>query len=349
MVVEEPAELFGELAHRRLDALGGVQPVVVDVPQLAVVLGDAGQCVHPVQQAGQLLLAGLGQQEAVERLERPALVRAGDGLPAAEYVVEELALAAVPAGDLLPQLPVQLPEVLLDLAEVGQQFPRGRRELLVAVAHPARVEHAEVARLDARDLVVQLLPAPGQLLDPRLRVGLGAEDDLPQQLEDRVQPGLGADELAVAERAHPLQRLLDRRGGIEVRLVGALGVVLAQPAGLRARPVVEVSPGLLREAARGSLVQREQLVVQAARQLCRGNGTDVVRYEYPVQEAQDQRGVLGAQQPPRRAVGTQPGDLVKATPVRHGTHGRAALRHSAALFPFLKEMGVASSPGGRGG
>ncbi len=129
------------------------------------------------------------------------------------------------------------------------------------------------------------------------------------------------------------QRLLDRRGGIEVRLVGALGVVLAQPAGLWARPVVEVGPGLLREAARGPLVQREQFVIQAARQLGRGDGTDVIVNEHLVQETEHQRRVLGAQQPPRRAVGTQPGDLVEAAAARHGTHRRAVQRHSTALFP----------------
>ena len=281
--------------------------------------------MHAVEQAGQLLLARLREEEVIERLERLALVGAGDRLPAAEHVVKQLALAAVPARDLLPQLPVQLPEVLLHLAEVGQQLPRGRRELLVAVAHPGRVEHAEVAGLDPRDLVVQLLPAPGQLLDPRLRIGLGAEDDLPQQLEDRVQPGLGADELALAEPAHPLQSLLDRRGGIEVRLVGALGVVLAQPAGLRACPVIQIGPGLLGEAAGGAFVQREQLVVQAASELGRGDGADVIVNEHLLQKTQHQRRVLGPQQPPRRAVGTQPGDLVEAASARHGTDARAWL------------------------
>ena len=33
LVVEEPPELLGQLAHRRLGPLGGVEPVVVDVPQ----------------------------------------------------------------------------------------------------------------------------------------------------------------------------------------------------------------------------------------------------------------------------------------------------------------------------
>ena len=198
LVIEEPPELLGELADRGLGALGGVQPVVVNVPQARVAFGVAGELVHPVQQAGQLLLPRLGQQEAVERLERPALVRAGYRLPAAEHVVQQFALAAVPAGDLLPELPVELAEVLLHLAEVGEQLPCGARELLVAVAHRSLVEHGQLARLDPGDLLVDGLPAGGAAPPAVPRVGLGAEDDLPQQVEDRLQPRLGTHELALA-------------------------------------------------------------------------------------------------------------------------------------------------------
>ena len=196
--------------------------------------------MNPVQQAGQLFLARLGQQEAVERLEGPALIRAGDRLSAAEHVVQQLALAAVPASDLLAELPVQLAEVLLHLAEVRQQLPRGTRELLVAVAHRGLVEHGHIARLDAGYLLVEVLPLPAQLRKPLPGIRLGAEDDLPQQFEDHLQPRLGADELALAQALHPLQRLLDRGSGIVVRLVGAVGIVLAKPAGPGSRPVVEV-------------------------------------------------------------------------------------------------------------
>jgi hypothetical protein len=47
---------------------------------------------------------------------------------------------------------------------------------------------------------------------------------------------------------------------------------------------VEVGPGLLGEAAGGSLVEREQLAVQAARQLGGGDGADVIVNEYLVQK-----------------------------------------------------------------
>ena len=179
LVIEEPPELFGQLAHRRLRPLGRVEPVIVNMPQPRILPGDFRQLVHAVQQPAQLLLPCLRQQEIVERLEGLALVRAGDGLPAAEDVIEQFALAAVPAGDLLAQLPVQLPEVLLHLAEVSEQLPGGRGELLVAVADRASVEQVELAGLDPGDLVVYLLALPEQLGDPLLRVGLGAEDDLP--------------------------------------------------------------------------------------------------------------------------------------------------------------------------
>ena len=53
--------------------------------------------------------------------------------------------------------------------------------------------------------VERALLAP-QLLDLGRRVRLGAEDDLAEQVEDRVQPGLRADEVAFLQAAHPLQR-----------------------------------------------------------------------------------------------------------------------------------------------
>ena len=329
LVVEEAPELFGELANRRLGALCGVQPVIVNVPQPGVALGDPGQLVHPVQHAGQLFLPGLGQQETVERLEGPPLVRAGYRLPAAEHVVQQLALAAMPAGDLLPELTVELAEVLLHLAEVGEQLPCGARELLVAVAHRGLVKHGQLTGLDPGDLPVDGLPLAAQLGQPFRGIGLGAEDDLPQQFDDDLQPRFGAHELALAQALQPLQRFLDRGCGIVVRLVGAVGVILAQPASPGSRPVVEVGPGRFGEPGSTPctvlLVQRVQLVVQAAGQLGRGDGPYVVGHENPVQEAQHQWRVVRTKQPPRRAVVTQPRDLVHA---RHDPHRRAAHRHS---------------------
>jgi hypothetical protein len=47
----------------------------------------------------------------------------GDGLPAAEHVIEQVPLAAAPAGNLLAELPIEFPEVLLHLAEISEQLP----------------------------------------------------------------------------------------------------------------------------------------------------------------------------------------------------------------------------------
>ena len=322
LVVEEPSQLLGQLPHRRLGGLGGLQPVMVHVPQPGVAVGVAGELVDPVEQIRQLLLPRPRQQEVVERLERPALIGPGDRLPAAEDVVEQFSLAALPARDPLPQLPVELAEVLLDLAEVGEQLPCGRGELLVAVADAALVEHGRLARLDAGDLVLKRALLAPQLLDLGHRIRLGAEDDLAEQVEDRVQPGLRADEVALLQAAHPLQRPLHRRGRVEVRLVTALGVVLAQPARLRRGPVVQVRPGGLGKAVRCPLIARVELVIEAAGQLGGRDGADVLLDEDPVQEAQHERRVVRAQQPPRRAVGAQPGDLFEVHAPCHAAHRR---------------------------
>ena len=145
LVVKEPPELLRQLPYGRLGAFGGRQPVVVDLFQARIAFRDAWELVDLGKEPGQFLLAGLREQEVIEPLEGPALIRTGDRLAAAEHVVEQFSLATVPAGDLLPKLPVELPEVLFHLAEVGEQLAGGRGELLVAVAHPAGIEHRQIA------------------------------------------------------------------------------------------------------------------------------------------------------------------------------------------------------------
>ena len=61
-----------------------------------------------------------------------------------------------------------------------------------------------------------------QLGDALGRVGLAALAHLLQQLEQRQQARLGADEAALGERAQPGDRLLGGRRQVEVRLVRAL-------------------------------------------------------------------------------------------------------------------------------
>src|SRR5260370_8316397 len=130
----------------------------------------------------------------------------------------------MPAGNLLPELPVQPAEVLRHLAEVSEQLPGDARELLIAVAHRRLVEHRYLPRLDAGDLLVDGLPLAVQLGQLFPRVGLSAEDDLPQQFEDHLQPRLGAHELALAQALHPLQPLLDPRPRVAPRLPATLAL-----------------------------------------------------------------------------------------------------------------------------
>ena len=156
-------------------------------------------------------------------------------------------LPPLPAGDLLAQLPVELAEVLLHLAEVRPAAPARSRRTAGSGRAALTRRAGHLAGLDPGDLLVELRRCRRSSSSRYLRVRLGAEDHLPEQVEDRVQPRLGADELARLQAPDPLQRLLDRGRGVVVRLVGALGVVLAQPADLRGRPVVQVGPGGLGE------------------------------------------------------------------------------------------------------
>ena len=202
----------------------------------------------PVEQLGQLVLAGLGEEEVVERLEAVPLVGAGDLRAAADEVGEQLALGAVPGGDPLAGGAVEAPEVLLDLAEVGQQLAGGGRELLVAVAHAGGFEQRQFAGLDGGDLRVDLVAAATQVGQPALGVGVGAVHDLPQQLDRGVQPGLGRDEGAGLERLHPPVGLLEGRGDLVVDLVVAGRVEAAQVAGVGRRPVLQVGARRLGKA-----------------------------------------------------------------------------------------------------
>jgi hypothetical protein len=53
-------------------------------------------------------------------------------------------------------------------------------------------------------------------------------------------------------------------------------------------------------------------------ELTGGDRPDIVFDEHPAQEAEDQRCVVGTQQPPRRAVRSQPRHIIKAQlPLRH--------------------------------
>ena len=185
-VLEEPAQLLGKVADRLLGALGSVGPVVVHGTQ-PLIGADPRDRLHLGEETGHLVLPVLAEQEVVEGLEAASLVGGGDVGAAADQLGEQPALAAIPARDLLARRSVQGPEVLLHLAEVGQQLASGRGELLVPVADRGLVHNRDVARLDLCDLLVDLRPASLQLGEPDGWVLLRAVDDLPQQLHQGVQ------------------------------------------------------------------------------------------------------------------------------------------------------------------
>src|ERR1039458_10300192 len=116
----------------------------MDMAHPRVGLADRLERQHPLDQLRQLFLPGMGEQEVIKGLEALALVGAGDGLATAQDVVEQFALGAMPCCDPFPQLPVQVPEVRLYLAEIRQQLARGGRELLVAVALSRGGKHLDL-------------------------------------------------------------------------------------------------------------------------------------------------------------------------------------------------------------
>ena len=73
LVVEESAQLFGDLPNGALRPLGRLRPLMVDGLQPLIVV-DGIECRHPGQQSGQIILTRLGKQKVVERLEVAALV-----------------------------------------------------------------------------------------------------------------------------------------------------------------------------------------------------------------------------------------------------------------------------------
>lgn len=180
---------------------------------------------------------------------------------------------------------------------------RRRRHLLVAVPQRRAVQDVYLAGLNTLDFLVDFMPSTGELGQSRLGVGFGAERHLPQQIEDRIQARLRADERTLFQRPDPRDRLLDRGRGVVVRLVRIRRVILAQPAVPRFRPVIQIR---LRRFGKRALpqpvIEGEQLVVQPFDKLRTGNRARSLLNEHLVEEAQHQRGVVGLQQPPSSAL-----------------------------------------------
>jgi hypothetical protein len=138
-----------------------------------------------------------------------------------------------------------------------------------------------------------------QLGDASLGIGRGSLDHLSQQFEHRNQARFGADKLALAQTQKPRQCLLSCRCQVEMRLVAVGWVVLAQPAAIFGRPVVEI---LARTARKGAvaqpLTQMEEVVVQLGDELLSRDGAQIGLDEAAVKEASHKRRVVRHQQPP---------------------------------------------------
>ena len=113
-----------------------------------------------------------------------------------EYLVEQLALRAGPGGDLLTELTVEKPEVLLHLTEVSKELAGGTGELLITISLTDLIEHVDVAAFCTGDLLIELRSLLLQLIEAVRRVRVRAVNDLSEQLEDRVEPRFSADEIA---------------------------------------------------------------------------------------------------------------------------------------------------------
>lgn len=85
------------------------------------------------------------EQEVVERLEGPALVRLRDALAAAQHLIQQFTLGPVPSRDLAAQIAVQIPEIRLDLTEVGQKPMRRIGHLLITVPQRRAVQNIHLA------------------------------------------------------------------------------------------------------------------------------------------------------------------------------------------------------------
>src|SRR5690606_6306716 len=171
LIVEVPAELLGQPRHGALRDLAGAEPIVVDALE-APIRGkrrDGVEVENALEQSTKLLLSGRGHQEIPERVEAAALVGGRDRVVLAEDLLEHFALAALGARDPLAHLPVELAEVLLDLAEVREQRAGRVRGLHEALANLRRLEKLEAPGPDALDLGVEQRPTALELRDPPLR------------------------------------------------------------------------------------------------------------------------------------------------------------------------------------
>ncbi len=124
---------------------------------------------------------------------------------------------------------------------------------------------------------------------------------LPEQIEDRQQPRLGADEAALGQSIQPADRFLRRRRQIEAWFIRVIEIELAKPALIVFSPVIEIGDrGALEAVLSISLAQSKQIVLKRLSQISLSNIAHITVDKSPLQEARDQRRMLSTEQPPCR-------------------------------------------------
>ena len=201
----------------------------------------------------------------------------------------------MPQRDALAHAPVQIAKVVFHLAEIGQQLARQRSELLKALLDRRVAQHRHMARFDLRDFRVDGGAARLQLGQANARVGLTAFAHFLEQAEHRQQARLGADKAPLGERRQPGDGFFGGRCQVELRLVRAGRVELAQPALVRRGPVVEVLQRGLGESLRAQpLAQAEQFIVQRLGQIGLRHHAQIGRNEHTLQKTCHQRHMVRA-------------------------------------------------------
>jgi hypothetical protein len=250
-----------------------------------------------------------------ERRPGPALVGRAYLSGGAEHHLQELPPRPTPRGRLASYPAVEIAEVLLDLAQVTQQFTGRRDRLRIPLANRGLVQATGGTRTQGIDLFIDLGALPFQRREAHVRIGSSTGGDLPQQIADRQQPARGTEKLAAAQRAGERDRGLHRRGRRIIWNIGVSRIPPAQP--LLLDPVAQVSLRVLRIHLGVGCPQRPQMVIERIDQLRAGQLADIWGQEHPVQETEDQRRVVGDEQPPCSVVTTPARQLVV---LRHSIH-----------------------------
>lgn len=146
-----------------------------------------------------------------------------------------------------------------------------------------------------------LHPGLEQFFDAHARIEFRAIDNLLEQVEHGHEPGLGADEGALAETVQPLDCLFGGRSQVIVRLILPRRIVFSKPATLVGSPIVQVGRSTFRiQDLAFRFVKLVQAIVELGRQFLARDRAHVRRNEASVQEAGDHGRMIRREKTPRR-------------------------------------------------